>query len=574
MTTDDMELGGRQKLRSDNGGSCIAQGEPGRVSQNGPLQILHLEDHADDTEIVRILLEGEKIPCELHRVQTRTDFETALECKGWNLIISDFALPSFDGMKALLMARQKCPNTPFILFSGTIGEEIAVESVKRGAADYVLKHRPNRLATAVRNAVQQAADRERVRQIEEELKKIAEREKELETRFLRMQRMESIGSLVSGMAHDLNNALVPVLLGCSFLRSEPPRTEAENVLCAIEKSARRGADMLKHVLAFARGIEAKKSAVQAKLLLREMQMIVSETFPKAIYFQGDFDTDLWAVSGDATQLHQVLMNLCINARDAMPQGGRLKLSARNVHVDKSSLQKSPHCQPGPYLALSVSDSGTGMPAEVLEKIFQPFFTTKDQGKGTGLGLSTALNIVKNHGGFMSVESGVGRGSTFHVYLPALNATVVVPEAEAKIANLPSGHGEGILLVDDEVAVYEFTKAALQNYGYRVFTAANGPEAVSLYVEKRKEIDLAVTDSDMPFMSGQAICMALRKLNPQLRLIMASGTEFPNGGPDTELRARVNAFVPKPYTLEKLLTTVHEVLEDPAAAPGTRAHLAV
>lgn len=571
MNTEDTEKGRGRPRDEWSEGAHDAQTNPDPATPNARLEILHLEDQPDDTELVRLLLQGEKIPCELHRVHTRADFENALDHGAWNLIISDFALPSFDGMKALIMARQKCPNIPFILFSGTIGEEIAVESVKHGAADYVLKHRPNRLGTAVKNAVQQAADRERVRQIEDELKKIGEREKELETRFLRMQRMESIGSLVSGMAHDLNNALVPVLLGCSFLRSKPPRTEADNVLCAIEKSARRGADMLKHVLAFARGIEAKKSAVQPRLLLREMQMIVSETFPKAIHFQPDFGADLWAVSGDATQLHQVLMNLCINARDAMPNGGRLKLCARNVVLDKTNLPTNLGCKPGPYLLLSVSDSGTGMPADVVEKIFQPFFTTKDPGKGTGLGLSTALNIVKNHGGFITVESGVGRGSTFHVYLPALNAAVA-PEAEAKLATLPSGHGEGILLVDDEVAVCEFTKAALENYGYRVFTAASGPEAVSLYVEKRKEIDLAVTDSDMPFMSGHATCMALRKLNPQLRLIIASGTEFPNGGPDTEMRARIDAFVPKPYTLEKLLMTVHEVLEVSAVAPATRGQL--
>jgi CheY-like chemotaxis protein len=315
--------------------------------------------------------------------------------------------------------------------------------------------------------------------------------------------------------------------------------------------------MLRQVLAFARGVEGKKSPVQIKLLLREMEKIARDTFPKTIRVRLDFGRDLWPVSGYPTQLYQVLMNLSINARDAMPNGGQLTFCSENVQLDQQCAKIHSDASPGPYLLIKVSDTGVGMPPEVLGKLFQQFFTTKETGKGTGLGLSTSLSIVKTHHGFITVQSQVGRGTTFNIYLPALGPSVV-PEAETTLARLPTGNGEGILVVDDEVSICEITKASLENYGYRVLVANSGPEAVSLYADKRGEIDLAVTDTDMPFMDGHATCIALRKINPKLKIIMASGSEQGKAaaGFPTDL---VNAFVPKPYTVETLLTTVHEVL---------------
>jgi two-component system cell cycle sensor histidine kinase/response regulator CckA len=447
---------------------------------------------------------------------------------------------------------------PFILFSGTIGEETAIECLKQGATDYILKERPARLVSAVRAVLQASEERERRKTFEAELQRSAEREKQMEARFLRMQRMESIGALVSGIAHDLNNALVPVLMGCGYLRSESINAESEQVLSTMEASARRGADMLRQVLAFARGVEGKKSPVQIKLLLREMEKIARDAFPKTIRVQLDFAKDLWPVSGYPTQLYQVLMNLCINARDAMPHGGELSIRAENIQLDKTCTQIYPDAVPGPFLLLSVSDTGTGMPPEVLEKLFQPFFTTKELGMGTGLGLSTSLNIIKAHGGFITVKSQVGQGTHFDVYLPALSPAME-PEVEPKLARLPTGNGEGILVVDDEVSICEITKAALENYGYRVFVANSGPEAVTLYADKQDEISLVITDTDMPFMDGHATCVALKKINPALKIIMASGSVPNKSRKDSPPDNNINAFVPKPYTVEKLLTVAHEVL---------------
>jgi two-component system cell cycle sensor histidine kinase/response regulator CckA len=531
-----------------------------RTSKTEPLQILHLEDDPSDTELLSIILADEKIPCELHRVESRSEFEKALEKQKWNLVISDFSLPSFDGLKALAFTREKYGELPFILFSGTIGEETAVECLKRGATDYVLKQRPARLVAAVRAIFTAAEERERRKKSEEELKRSAEREKEMEARFLRMQRMESIGALVSGIAHDLNNALVPILMGCGFLRSESLNAESQQILSTMETSARRGADMLRQVLAFARGVEGKKAPVQLKALLREMEKIARDAFPKTIRVRTDLAQNLWPVLGYATQIYQVIMNLCINARDAMPNGGQLSLHAENVQLDNTAAQLHREAKPGPYLHFTVSDTGDGMSPEIQEKIFQPFFTTKELRGGTGLGLSTSLDIVRNHGGFVTVKSQPGQGSQFDVYLPALTATLK-PEAEPQLSRVPSGNGETILLIDDEVSICEITKAALENYGYRVVVANSGPEAVTIYASKRNEINLAITDTGMPFMDGHATSLALKNINPALKIIMASGSVAESNAKEIPVDKNISAFAPKPYTVEKLLTIVHEVLKN-------------
>jgi two-component system cell cycle sensor histidine kinase/response regulator CckA len=512
------------------------------------LQILHLEDNPNDSELVSAMLQGEGISCTLCRVETRHDFEAALAKDDWSLIISDFSLPSFDGLKAITLARKLQPGIPFILFSGTIGEEMAIESLKSGATDYVLKQRPARLVTAVRHALREADEFRRRREVEAELLKAEQHKKQLEMQFLRVQRMESIGALAGGIAHDLNNALLPVLVGIGVLRLKPHDTDTEQMLGLMETSVRRGADMIKQVLMFTRGVESKETVIKLDLILRELEKIIHDIFPKSIHSRVRFPESLWSVSGSATQLHQVLMNLCINARDAMPRGGQLALSAENVELTAAQAEAYPEAKPGPYVCLTVSDDGFGMPPEVREKIFQPFFTTKEPGKGTGLGLSTSLNIIRNHGGFMSVKSAPGKGSSFSVFLPAvINHQVEQATIEKRVV-LPSGHGELILVVDDEAAICEITKATLENYGYRTLTAGSGPEALALFVENRSNIKLVLTDTAMPFMDGRATCLALRQLEPKLKIIAASGTTD-RDNEDTTFRAKVNAFVQKPYTVD-------------------------
>jgi two-component system cell cycle sensor histidine kinase/response regulator CckA len=489
------------------------------------LRILHLEDNQTDAQLVRELLDAEGINCAVTCVKTREAYEQALETEKFDLILTDFSLPRFDGLSALALAREKRPETPTIFISGTMGEEAAVRCLQQGATDYVLKDRLARLPSAVRRAVaeteemalrQKAEDKIReqaalldkaqdaimVRDLEDRIiywNKSAERlygwsaeevvgrdatqffcvgdspqhkracqhvledgewvgelrqltrtgkpiivesrwtlvrekagvpkakliintdvteRRKLEAQLLRAQRLETIGALAGGIAHDLNNVLAPILIGTQVLGAEPLGGDARKVLETMRARAQRGAEMIQQILSFARGVGGEPAVLDIKNSLAEVQTLAGETFPRSIRIQVKVPQQLYAVKGNATQLHQVLLNLCVNARDAMPNGGSLCLAAQNVALDKTITRWQPEPVSGPFVRISVSDTGHGIPPELLDQIFEPFFTTKELGKGTGLGLSTVLGIVKSHGGFLDVASAADKGTTFEFYLPA------------------------------------------------------------------------------------------------------------------------------------------------------------
>jgi PAS domain S-box-containing protein len=392
--------------------------------------------------------------------------------------------------------------------------------------------------------------------------------KKLELQFLRTQRMESIGTLAGGIAHDLNNSLAPIMMSLELLRMQFPDSASQELLAIISASAQRGADMVRQVLSFARGVEGLRMEVQVKHILSEIQKIVNDTFPKNIQVVTVIPSDLWTVIGDPTQLHQVLLNLCVNARDAMPRGGRLTLTASQLTLDEhyASLSLHPDAKPGAYIFIQVRDGGTGIPPDVVEKIFDPFFTTKEIGKGTGLGLSTSLAIVKSHRGFIRVYSELGKGTEFKVYLPA--QTESSPEAAAELAaEMPRGHGELILVVDDEIAVRQITQQTLEAFGYRVVLAADGAEAIAIYALQGSEIAVVLTDMMMPIMDGPATIHVLCRMNPTVRIIGASGLSS-NGQIVRSTNASVSHFLPKPYTAEMLLKALKQVL---SAAAFETAH---
>jgi len=380
--------------------------------------------------------------------------------------------------------------------------------------------------------------------------------KQLEQQFLRAQRMESIGTLAGGIAHDLNNSLGPILMSLDVLRMKFPDPDSRELLDLIQSSAQRSADMVRQVLSFGRGIEGRKMAVQVKHLLREIEKIVNDTFLKNIQVRADFPRDLCTVVGDPTQLHQVLLNLCVNARDAMPQGGLLSISAENLTLDAQYAALNPEAKPGRYVLIRVEDSGTGIPPEILEKIFDPFFTTKEVGKGTGLGLYTSLGIVKSHGGFVRVSSEVNQGTRFQVYIPADAAEVA--EAASTETTLPRGAGETVLVVDDERIVREITRQTLETFGYRVVLACDGAEAVGKIASDGKNISVVVTDIAMPVMDGAAMIQVLRRFNPRLPVIVTSGQA------SKEQLAKIGGLeekhvLAKPYTAEELLKTLKAAL---------------
>ncbi len=759
-----------------------------------PVRILHLEDNENDQVLVREMLLAEGLACELVAVKTREDFDSAVRQNKYDLIISDYTLPSFDGLRALSLAREVCPETPFIFFSGTIGEEAAVETLRNGAVDYVLKQRPTRLAPAVRRALrsweehalrqqaekalQQSEERFRIvsratndvvwewdiktnrvwfsenflaafgharedidatlqwwldlihpddkgrvttgitallasggqvwwdehrvrrangfyaqvldrasvmydptgkpqrmvgvtidmserKQAEEKIreqaalldkardaiivadlkerilywnqsaeriygwsaaevmdrplqevlfhgrpppelqqiiKSIRERgewvgelqeltkdgkpiivqgrsmivrdehnrpkslliintditeRKLLEEQFLRAQRLESLGILVSGIAHDLNNTLSPILMGVEIVGEEVTSPELVNILHTIRTSAQRSAEMVRQMLTFVRGGEAGKMLIHPAQLIKEMGRIITDTFPKSIQCRVRVDTSCWPIRGLPTQLHQVLLNLCVNARDAMPEGGTLKLSVSNVSLGPADAGLHPDARPGNYLCVSVADTGAGIPAEHLKKIFEPFFTTKAPGKGTGLGLATSLSIIKSHNGFITVHSEVGRGTEFKCYFPA--AAEAPEETAPEPISLPPGSGECILVVDDEEAILAIMRSALENYGYQVLTAGSGLEAIARFTQNSDAVHLIITDLAMPFMDGRAAIQALRKIRPDVKIIVASGSE--KEVEDLQKQTRADAFLPKPFTNEILLKAIHQVLAD-------------
>jgi CheY-like chemotaxis protein len=290
-------------------------------------------------------------------------------------------------------------------------------------------------------------------------------------------------------------------------------------------------------------------------LISEIKQIAKETFPKSIEVHTDIAQDLWTVCGDATQLHQVLMNLCVNARDALPEGGILTISAKNVFLNEASARLTLDAKVGSYIVISVSDTGMGIPTEILDRIFEPFFTTKELGKGTGLGLSTVIGIVKSHAGFVKVSSKLGQGTDFEIYLPALKEHISVTVEDPE---MPRGHGEVILVVDDEAAIRQITQSSLETYSYRVLTASDGIEALAMYAQYKEDISLVLIDMMMPAMDGPTTIRTLRKIQPQVKIVGVSGL-VANDKLAQAHRLGVQTFLYKPYTAKELLKTINNVL---------------
>ena len=371
---------------------------------------------------------------------------------------------------------------------------------------------------------------------------------------LRSQRLEAIGTLAGGVAHDLNNALAPIMMSVELLRMEYPGES--KMLDTVQASAKRGADMVRQLLTFAKGAEGDRVSINPKHLLKEMQNIMKATFPKSIQVTIKCDEKLPTVLGDATQLHQVLLNLCVNARDAMPNGGALTLAAQSREVDALYASSVPDAKPGKFVALRVRDTGTGIPPEILDRIFEPFFTTKGPEKGTGLGLSTVMGIVKGHGGFLQVYSSPGQGSTFTAYLPADRAgtdTELVSRAGVEFR----GQGETILFVDDEAAVRDTARAVLRRLNFRCVTATDGADGLMHAAEHRTDLQAVITDLHMPHMDGLAFVRAIRRMLPAIPVVVASGRL---GESETEefKSLGVKAYLDKPFTEGQLAEMLEHI----------------
>jgi PAS domain S-box-containing protein len=629
------------------------------------MNILHLEDDANDAELLRALLLAEWPDCAITLVGDRAAFLDRLRRGGHDLILSDFKLPGFSGLEALQLARAASPDIPFIFVSGTIGEDLAIEAIQAGAADYVIKDRLKRLPTAIKRALRENSDRRIRHRTEAVLREQAEyinkardaivvtnledcitfwndgaerlsgwqrdevkgrpmteliapgqdervnsirrfvdetgawqgemriltksgslveldlrvtllhdaagrttgrlnigtditEKKQLQEQFFRAQRLESLGMLAAGIAHDLNNVLTPILMAGPMLRIRATDPLDLRLLATLENSAERGASLVRQILAFAQGTAGEPRLLQIKHLVRDIIVLIEETFPKSIQLEQSIPSNLWPVTANPTQIHQVLLNLCVNARDAMPNGGRLRLAMSNRRLDAAQAAAIPGARPGPFMVIEVSDNGSGIRPEVFAHIWEPFYTTKGEGKGTGLGLSTVRGIVENHQGFITLQTTVGAGTTFEVYLPATEAEAA-DNLEPGPAPAPRGNGELLLLVDDESANRDVTQATLARQGYRVLAAASGAEAVSVFIPRAEEISLLITDVHMPTIDGAALSHILRRFRPGLKILALSGLSQSPGTEAEKPEQFASDFLAKPFKPEVLLTKVHALL---------------
>jgi PAS domain S-box-containing protein len=381
--------------------------------------------------------------------------------------------------------------------------------------------------------------------------------KQLQEQFFRAQRLESLGNLAGGIAHDLNNILTPILAASQLLQVKFPQQQPnyQELLAIIENNSKRGAGLIKQVLSFARGFKGECTIVKVNHLIAEITQIIKQTFPKSIEFAMNIADDLWAVSGDATQLYQVLMNLVVNARDAMPAGGKITISTKNMFIDETYAQMNINAKVGYYVAITVADIGMGIPPEILDKIFDPFFTTKEIGKGTGLGLSTVMGIIKSHGGFITVSSTVEQGSKFKLFLPAVEGN---PSLQGNNAEICPGQGELILFVDDEPEIREIAKIVLEKYNYQTLTASNGIEAIALYAQHKKQISAVFMDLMMPEMDGITAIRTLQKMNPLVKIIACSGIHPHVSLANAEYHP-VELVIAKPYTAQDILNSLRHIL---------------
>jgi two-component system cell cycle sensor histidine kinase/response regulator CckA len=382
----------------------------------------------------------------------------------------------------------------------------------------------------------------------------------LEAQFLRAQRLESVGRLAGGIAHDLNNLLSPMIMVPGMVRERTPDPEIAELMRLVEENAKRGADIVRQLLTFGRGVEGRREPLQVLDLVREVGRVIQSTFPKNIVVrEPSVDVKPWLVAADSTQIHQVLLNLCLNARDAMPHGGTLEMGVENVELDEAFAAMTPYARPGRHVLISVTDTGSGISGDHLDQIFDPFFTTKELGHGTGLGLSTVLGIVKSHGGFIQVLSQRGQGTQMRVYLPAPDAPVEVAEQAGEGSGQAGrGRGELVLVVDDEESFRKIIRSVLENGGYRVQEAEDGAAALTICAERGDEIDVLLVDDAMPYMDGRMLLQAVARLDLRAGVVMVSGQAF-DEPTRRQLRPLVGEFLTKPFSASVLFEVLRRVL---------------
>jgi len=516
-----------------------------------PLRILHLEDDPADAELIRETLEAEGVAPEITVVQTEADYVAQLD-QNWEIILVDYNLPQFDGMKAIRLVKERGLDLSIILISGTIGEDVAVTAMRAGASDYVMKDHLARLGPAVKRGLKETVERR-------ERKQAATEEEKLKEQLIQAQKIESIGQLAGGVAHDFNNKL-QIILGHTeiALGGTDVSDRVHENLIEIQKASLHSADLTRQLLAFARKQTISPKVLDLNATVEEMLKMLRRLIGEDIDLHWEPSAKLWPVRMDPSQIDQILANLCVNARDAIAGTGKVTIATRNITLDQASCAIHPDSIPGDYVQLSFSDDGCGIEQQVLDHIFEPFFTTKKLGEGTGLGLATLYGIVKQNMGLTMVYSTPEHGTTFKIYLPRCADEEVAAEEAAE--KKPSERGyETILLVEDEAMLLDLGQQMLEALGYTVLAAQWPEEALRLAKEDNGEIDLLLTDVIMPRMNGQDLAAQLKKTHPKLKCIFMSGYTADVIARNNVLAEGVQ-FIQKPFSTHELAAKLRRVLE--------------
>lgn len=525
-----------------------------------PLRLLQLEDNPVDAELITATLIEGGIPCQSQLVDTRQAFLAALKAGRIDLILADYSIPGFDGMAALALARQHCPDVPFLFVSATIGEELAIDAMHQGATDYVLKQRLGRLVPSIQRALRELDDRAERKRAEEALR-------QSEKQFRQSQKMEAVGRLAGGIAHDFNN-LLTVILGYSQVIStelgpqHPLRGKVDETL----KAGERAAMLIRQLLAFSRKQSLDPKVLSLNTAVTSLVSLLGRLIGTNIKLVTTLDPTNGRLCADQAQLEQVLVNLVVNARDAMPNGGTLTIETAQVELTRSPVYHLTPLPPGPYVRLAVTDTGCGMDRKTQSHIFEPFFTTKGEGKGSGLGLSTVFGIVTQCGGAIDVTSRVGHGTRFDLYFPNVESDLFVPPA-IQSSEQPQRGTETILVVEDEPSVRTLVRDELRKLGYRVIEAKSGIEACLLATQQAGSLQLLLTDVVMPGMGGRELAQHLSAIKPDLRTLFMSGY-MDDVGIMAGQEEGTSSFLQKPFTPEVLARAVRDLLDLQASSDKT------
>jgi two-component system cell cycle sensor histidine kinase/response regulator CckA len=522
-----------------------------------PLRLLQLEDNPIDAELILATLNEGGIPCDASRVDRRETFIAALKEGQIDLILADYSLPGFDGITALALARQLRPDLPFIFVSGTLGEELAIDAMHRGATDYILKQRLGRLVPSLQRAIRELQERQERARVEEALR-------QSEKQLRQAQKMEAVGRLAGGLAHDFNNLLTVIMGHAQVLLGDMPadhpfRAKIEEM----QKAGDRAATLIRQLLTFSRKQPSTPKVLSVNPLITNFETMMRRLIGEDLELTLKLAPQDLRITADPAQIEQVLMNLVVNARDAMPKGGKLTIETSPIELTRTPMY---HVQPpalGPFIRLSVSDTGSGMPAEVLSHIFEPFFTTKEEGKGTGLGLSTVFGIITQGGGGIDVTSRIGQGSRFDVYFPSARSNPDQTTSDEAPRSSNRGH-ETILLVEDDAPVRDLVREELKKLGYRVLESKNGLEACLVATQQVGNFQLLLTDVVMPGMNGTELAQHLRIIKPDLKILFMSGYADDVG---IGAQDQLSDYLQKPFTPEVLGQRIRRLL-DVAPCPQT------